>query len=128
MIAACREINPELVVQVIITDPLPLPEVCDTVIQGTGEATVQEVLELMLNVFEEAVPTKAKLVGDTLRKGVAPAWSIVTCRVIPPPLMVTVPLRGKVEGLARVEMDKELLLIPALMPGVIQLSLVCTDQ
>jgi hypothetical protein len=61
---------------------------------------LQLTLEVTENAALPALEPKERLAGDIVSMAASPDWVIVTILVIPPPVTVTIPMRGLVEGLA----------------------------
>jgi hypothetical protein len=95
-----RELNEALADTATVTVASLAPLAGDTEIQGGVSLMLQLTLAVIENGALPEPEPKARLVGVTVNIAAAPDWDTVNVLVIPPPVIVTAPLRMLVEGLA----------------------------
>ena len=83
---------------VIIESPVPLAG--ETVSHAASALALQLMLELTVKPALPELAEKMRLVVDAVKMAAAADWVTVTLRVMPPPVMDNVPLRGVVVVLA----------------------------
>ncbi len=90
MVAVLEELD-VFAVKLAVRVALPEPEVGLSVSQEALSVALQDTLELIEKVVEPEVLATLRLLGDT--EMATPACVTVIVRVIPPPVIVTVPVR-----------------------------------